>query len=545
MSKSERTPSAGSFYPSPPASPRLTIHDTTVINRNIEFKKLGSLKTELLSNRQDFCTSTGRVRAQPPGSTYNIAPKLVEELKEATERLGEEVNRLAETVNRLELAIDELVLQTWKKTLLLHQGMCGVIYTKGKKAFLCETKIASWKTATIEQSIGVLKRSNQSALEMETQLNILARLSCCPAHLNPPFIWDRINKWLVAMPGGPYKATPERELRNKWTWKPNQCSYTTQQGTLCGTPMGPKCRANKYYCKRTIDEIVQLVTTPRYDGITLDYLLEVLHHHMRCHRHFECRPKPHSDWETAVASFKKAFWALRDYEPLRVNGHSARLRVNSRRPEKLASQYWNGGFDTSPFNVLRKGDICDTGMSPQETIRDVIKEILDNNQVKIGENEVNSGYVYIFTVPGNDGFVKIGFTGRDGNARHDEWDKSCNRQHAVVYTTKLILHAHRVEKLVHAELMEPRIRIYCELCRYQHIEWFEISKEVAIASVKKWALWIAGAPYEEKETGWNLKDDEAKKVEDMETFLKGLEDAAEAAGDAEQTAKSAATDSEK
>ena len=59
---------------------------------------------------------------------------------------------------------------------------------------------------------------------------------------------------------------------------------------------------------------------------------------------------------------------------------------------------------------------------------------------------------------------------------------------------KKVLHAHKVERLIHLELSEKRVKRSCEACGKEHREWFEVEgtrEEVAGVDevVRRWVAW--------------------------------------------------------
>ena len=134
----------------------------------------------------------------------------------------------------------------------------------------------------------------------------------------------------------------------------------------------------------------------------------------------------------------------------------------------------------------------------------------------LDSTDQKKGYVYLYEVQGNKGFVKIGYTSRSTETRHREWSFDCNRDSKSLYpipsaSATFIPNASRVEALCHAELYHRKIRIYCHGCLKQHVEWFEISPEDAIAVVQKWSKWMTTRPYRSiwlrSGMKWTLKDD--------------------------------------
>lgn len=64
-------------------------------------------------------------------------------------------------------------------------------------------------------------------------------------------------------------------------------------------------------------------------------------------------------------------------------------------------------FDMSLFVVFGKNDIVEEYIILNEMVWSVMEDLFDI--LKWLENEVKSGYLYLFRVFGNEGFVKIGF----------------------------------------------------------------------------------------------------------------------------------------
>jgi hypothetical protein len=116
-----------------------------------------------------------------------------------------------------------------------------------------------------------------------------------------------------------------------------------------------------------------------------------------------------------------------------------------------------------------------------------------------------SGYVYVYTSLQCAGHVKIGITWKKTpHGRVDQWAKKCN-----LLETKLIsdsnshpfLHYQLVEKLIETELHNYRRTYECTQCKKdktvtKHEEWYEISPDLALATVEKWRRWlVTNRPY--------------------------------------------------
>lgn len=128
-------------------------------------------------------------------------------------------------------------------------------------------------------------------------------------------------------------------------------------------------------------------------------------------------------------------------------------------------------------------------------------------------NYPGQGLIYMYWIPGNFGFVKIGKTsGESAEERLDKWKKQCG--HKVEEYTRgekglalQLPHAFRVERLVHDELRQYRMKEKsCEKCGAAHNEWFAIPQYHALKVIEKWSSWIRTRPYIETNGEWHLKE---------------------------------------
>jgi hypothetical protein len=141
---------------------------------------------------------------------------------------------------------------------------------------------------------------------------------------------------------------------------------------------------------------------------------------------------------------------------------------------------------------------------------------------RLSADDQKNGYLYIYEVEGNKGFVKIGYTTRSIRKRHEEWGFDCNRKSNPLFPIPsikpaLVPNARRVEKLCHAELKHRQAIIYCQGCLKTHEEWFESSPTDAIAVIEKWSAWMKKEPYHPDRL--LLKQEEGRKAVDMEKFM--------------------------
>ncbi|KAJ5689960.1 hypothetical protein N7462_004352 [Penicillium macrosclerotiorum] len=177
--------------------------------------------------------------------------------------------------------------------------------------------------------------------------------------------------------------------------------------------------------------------------------------------------------------------------------------------------YWLDQYDTTAFDIVERGGRPDDHKASYYGVqRQMMKRLSVDDQ--------KNGYLYIYEVEANKGFVKIGYTTRSIRKRHEEWVFDCNRKSNPLYPlpaikAALVPNARRVEKLCHAELKHRQAIIYCQGCLKTHEEWFESSPTDAIAVVEKWSAWMKKEPYHPDQL--LLKQEEERKAFDMEKFM--------------------------
>jgi hypothetical protein len=115
------------------------------------------------------------------------------------------------------------------------------------------------------------------------------------------------------------------------------------------------------------------------------------------------------------------------------------------------------------------------------------------------------GYIYVFTSSLHPKYVKIGMSAQGAEDRTEEWGTTCKHLNPKLVHDPIAVpfpHFSKVERLIHAELGNKRRRIPCGTCKKtkrskadkdeprEHIEWFEISVEMALEVVQRWRAWI-------------------------------------------------------
>lgn len=110
-----------------------------------------------------------------------------------------------------------------------------------------------------------------------------------------------------------------------------------------------------------------------------------------------------------------------------------------------------------------------------------------------------TGCVYIFRDTTRPELLKIGCTEAQPVARKDVIGRSCTANSTLIQLANNTIpnrHFKRVENLVHMELGHFRRRWYCDKCRRNHREWFEVTEETARQTVQKWMRFVRQEPWD-------------------------------------------------
>ncbi|KAH7393565.1 T5orf172 domain-containing protein [Cadophora sp. MPI-SDFR-AT-0126] len=371
----------------------------------------------------------------------------------------------------------------------------------------------------------------RSSLEFESELEKLVMIVHCNYHRSPNYKESRIETWATVFPDGDGNTEPsfEKQIRKALDQVSTQCIGITTSDKRCKMGIGGQRVQN---CSKTIDEIIK--PEVYLDDAYLDGFLKILEANMYCHHHINRRPLKYvAQWKLSIFEIrKKGGPKMMPYSTKNNNTLVSQNRglpaPRSSRPLALdlaqdPAAFWPNTYDRTPFDILSRGNRLADYKSSYHLIQSELKRPLD-------EIDQQEGYVYLYEVEGNSGFVKLGYTRGPVKVRHQDWTFDCNRVARTLYPISSssaipVRNAKRIEALCHAELDHRRIKIYCKGCLKQHIEWFEISPEEAIAVIRKWSNWTATLPYEmpRLRSGVpSLKEEERQKVRDIDRFMKEL-----------------------
>ncbi|KAF3060317.1 hypothetical protein CFAM422_011479 [Trichoderma lentiforme] len=445
----------------------------------------------------------------------------------------------------------EIDLSVLKCRLNLQDGRCGCITQQGKP---CKMYTPEKNRTEVDGLIESIVDLTQSSIELEDRLQKLAGLVHCRFHPYERHIEDRVEKWTSVFPTGDPDTKPSIPLEKRVTIALRRdYSHCNNRHCIGKTLKQEGCRWKldgqkmQNYTK-TIDEIIKSVAS--FDDAKIEYLLKVLAYNGLCHHHQYQSSKHIELWTSRLVEIRSTYQTETKQlansgctldgsdmpgttsQPETVQSlmlknsteHDLEKRVDS-TPIGLASpppdQYWPEAFDESPFKIIK---IRDSPQDPKSSYTEIKANAMRPLEEKLGD--LKKGFIYLYTVKGNERFVKIGYTTRNPATRHEEWKLSCNREPKSLYESSIVPNARRIEALCHAELDYCRTSVYCTGCLIQHIEWFEMAPDGAISVIQKWSKWMESHPYPEAspESGlkWALKAEEAKKFDDVGKFMKDM-----------------------
>lgn len=140
-----------------------------------------------------------------------------------------------------------------------------------------------------------------------------------------------------------------------------------------------------------------------------------------------------------------------------------------------------------------------------------------------------AGLIYMYSIQGSFGYVKIGYTARAVETRLAEWQTTCKHTPHLIFPKSpeeqtIIPYVRRVEALIHAELRHCRVRELQCLCKEinaygrqkQHIEWFEVDVDRAKEVAMRWSEWMRSDPYEEiTPQRWVLRAEHRANIDEL------------------------------
>ena len=427
----------------------------------------------------------------------------------------------------------------------IDDWQCGGLTQQQKP---CKRYIANKLHDRIDILINSLIVLHLSYPQLQLELEKLVELVHCYQHRRGYVKQIRLDSWTEVLPSGPNRASHgtsiERKIELCFGRIGTQCIGTTGENKRCKIPIGGQKAQN---CTKTIEKISRAEVY--LNDIDLDYFLRILATNRLCHLHTkQSLPNELKLWKERIGDvLERASLVPHRLKQSGITDNSqgqdstteplAKIHTEetdilsstslkktsmslpkSVYPVKNLVTYWPDQCDKTAFDIVERGGRPDDHEASYNGVRRQMMK-------RLSADDQKNGYVYVYEVEGNKGFVKIGYTTRSIRKRHEEWGFDCNRKSTPLFPipavkAALVPNAHRVEKLCHAELKHRQAIIYCQGCLKTHEEWFELLPTDAIAVIEKWSAWMKKVPYHPDRL--SLKQEEVRKASDMNKFMAAL-----------------------
>jgi hypothetical protein len=350
------------------------------------------------------------------------------------------------------------------------------------------------------------------------RLRELVSLVHCRYHAGEKFTDPRIQEWKSLFPAGS-GPLPVGEQIGKLVRKLSKtCSGQGKEGP-CRMKLGGQKIQNAH------NTTAELMRPEVYlDEYYRDYALKVMIDSTFCYLHIDQGDDVRRTWRSQISRLCKD---IDRRTSTRASSPTTPSRIiRSHREGTPPATCWPITADVSPFRTRIEADRPTTKQACYPLIRaEILKPIDAKNS--------GAGYIYAYTVPGNEGFVKIGYTTKSVGERMSDWAFGCNRTSQVAYPDlrdlpldKVRL-ANRVEQLCLTELRYRNERVVCGGCIQEHTEWVRVPVKEVVAVIEKWKAWMRTEPYVKREmrsggATWLLASDVNEGVNDMSRFMEGL-----------------------
>jgi hypothetical protein len=305
-----------------------------------------------------------------------------------------------------------------------------------------------------------------------------------------------------------YSEAPTRCLASKIKKPFGRCN----QGKKLSYPSLPNF--DKYYQEKKYDDLLRLIKDFAKNALCNQHCTTANHEQRMgvLEKHFEwlSNTKRHDGPTPPINSGEFESW-------IKAISDSTAANVKAGPTHTIKSGFISAGFSHGTTSSVELGGLRRTDSIPLKVVeswqpqstygRPANNAIFDVIWRVLTPADRKSGYIYAFTHHSSPGLRKIGYS-KNVLTRQKQWDASCRRHHVYkpLPDDGGVLHARRVEKLIHAELKDFRKRAECDQCKRRHCEWFEVSEEHLEKVFLKWKDWIEQRPYEQDFGDiWRLK----------------------------------------
>jgi len=167
-----------------------------------------------------------------------------------------------------------------------------------------------------------------------------------------------------------------------------------------------------------------------------------------------------------------------------------RSRANPEQINSTTKQPESFSQSTASLPNISIGTISTAPMTAQEVQDELCKRLCNKITPKS-----ETGVVYVLRDPDRRNLLKIGHS-KHLRQRMLQIERTCGIQLEVVYISNRFENYPRAERLAHGDLRPSRREHQCRKCEQSHGEWFEVSEEMAVRTVKRWVDFInQGQPY--------------------------------------------------
>jgi hypothetical protein len=552
--------------PSPPSSPNPTRLGGTLDHQRPKNQVQAPSIKSTFSN----------IEGKQPQVPVQLPPKWPGELRKSASTTSSSITVSQKSQPVATKTEPKLDPKTLKTLLMLDDGKCGSAKLDLKSPS-CKNPIKKENSHKIDKQIQNLLPLSQSSPALKEHLEELVLLVHCEHHdhvQGQEYPALRIKKWTQVFPVGQGLALPsiQDQIKEVLSFNRRRCVGLKEGNMDCNNKTGGQRSTN---IKNTIIEILEEET------YTVDkellYMLKVLATNAICHAHREQVSDKVEEWRSQIIAIKgKAPRLAMEQEeskklevvqlpspvstpkkkpipsiengdtslsssPISSTSDAKETQLRRSRHITPPAEYWPDEEDKSAIDFKRRKDRAEDKSACYEIVR---RQVL---QPLVLADEIKKGYIYLYQVEGNPGFLKLGYTTQTIKQRHDQWQEDCNRVPKLVFpisltSVKPVPHALRVEALCHAELDHCNVYYDCDACGKRHKEWFKVSEQEAIAVIQKWSAWARTVPYknpapsepigivkaanprdDKLEKPWLLRVWESDEAKDMTKFMKGLD----------------------
>jgi len=457
------------------------------------------------TNENVCCSLTddsSKIKSTAKRQALSVSPDALTELLVSADQGPRKLHPALQRLKDRNLAS---MLSAMKVRLSVDDTYCGALTSKGTS---CRRPTPARNKDTIVSSLQVLHPMDQCSKELDSALEDLVCLVHCHLHDCGPPSESRVGIWIEAFPEGANADTSPvvvaRKIRKTLGRTSTICVGLTKAGLRCRSRIGGQKVQN---CGSSIAELLK--PDDHWDRAICELFLSVLEANRYCRTHMSQQSTQNVQrWLESISLLHEVApsgntASLGDNSSIFVHpGHAALTLARTRsglqakvdlmlQIRKLSSttyrtnmlpwtsdtlvEFWPLEPDTTHLDIISRAGSERNKEYFNPTIHDVMVAPPDSDDQK-------TGYIYAYEVEGSPGLVKIGYTSRSIDVRHKEWAEDCNRQPTLLYPVKLdklerVPNARRIESLCHAELDKYRLRIYCQGCLKQHIEWFAVAAE--------------------------------------------------------------------